>query len=77
MQSYDVVCVSSQYSGENGECRSDLLSDQAAVSKTALHLPRFIEKILVCDVFTPLGFDFLSGWSTMGSTSEEQTEGVK
>jgi DNA-directed RNA polymerase subunit RPC12/RpoP len=37
--------VSSQYSGENGECRSDLLSDQAAVSKTALHLPRFIEKI--------------------------------
>jgi len=38
--------VSSQYSGENGECRSDLLSDQAAVSKTALHLPRFIEKIL-------------------------------
>jgi sugar/nucleoside kinase (ribokinase family) len=31
--------VSSQYPGKNGKCRSDLLSDQAAVSKTALRLP--------------------------------------
>jgi len=43
--------------------RSDLLSDQAAVSKSALHLPRFIEKIhrdvvvklLPQDIHTRLG----------------------